>query len=388
MGFFEKVFGRGKELLKQQAAETFAFLRGYTPVFTDLGGKIYESLLIRAALDAHARHAKKLQPVLQGSAKPYLQNRLKVQPNAWQTWPQFLARHNTILMARNNVFTVPVRGEDEEITGIIDIVPEKWELVDYQGEPWIRFYFKNRKRAAISLFECGIQTRFQLENELFGDDQKAIVSTLDLIELQRQGTAEAIKNGASYRFYATHNNFSKDEDLKKERKRFDEANFRTDKGGGGVLLFPNTYKDIKQAENKAFSVDADQQKVIKDNVFDYFAVNEDILQSKAYGDNWLAFYESNTEGFAIETGDNFTRMLFSERERVGFANKFTFTSNRLQYMSNSDKLTAIQTFADRGLMTRNELREIANLAPLPEPYGSQIPARGEYYAVNDDNDKT
>ena len=58
-------------------------------------------------------------------------------------------------------------------------------------------------------------------------------------------------------------------------------------------------------------------------------------------------------------------------------------------MSNSDKLTAIQTFADRGLMTRNELREIANLAPLPEPYGSQIPARGEYYDItNPPEDKT
>ena len=38
--------------------------------------------------------------------------------------------------------------------------------------------------------------------------------------------------------------------------------------------------------------------------------------------------------------------------------------------------------------TRNELREIANLAPLPEPLGSQIPARGEYYdAANPPQDK-
>ena len=36
---------------------------------------------------------------------------------------------------------------------------------------------------------------------------------------------------------------------------------------------------------------------------------------------------------------------------------------------------------DRGLATRNELREILNLAPLPAPYGDQIPARGEYYDV-------
>jgi hypothetical protein len=73
-------------------------------------------------------------------------------------------------------------------------------------------------------------------------------------------------------------------------------------------------------------------------------------------------------------------MLYTERERrVG--NRVFFTANRLQYMSNADKLSAISQMADRGLMTRNELREILNLAPLPEPFGDQIPARGEYYDV-------
>ena len=32
-------------------------------------------------------------------------------------------------------------------------------------------------------------------------------------------------------------------------------------------------------------------------------------------------------------------------------------------------------------MTRNELREIMNLSPLPDEIGNQIPARGEYYDV-------
>ena len=74
-------------------------------------------------------------------------------------------------------------------------------------------------------------------------------------------------------------------------------------------------------------------------------------------------------------------MLFSDRERQ-FGNRIFFTSNRLQYMSNSDKMTAVSQLADRGLATRNELREILNLASLPEPYGSQIPARGEYYDIS------
>ena len=118
--------------------------------------------------------------------------------------------------------------------------------------------------------------------------------------------------------------------------------------------------------------------MIKQNVFDYFAINEDVIQGKCYGDAWLGFYESSTEWFAIQLSDVMTRMFYTERERM-FDNKVMFTSNRLQYMSNADKLNAISTFADRGLMTRNELREILNLPPLPEPLGSQIPARGEYY---------
>ena len=46
------------------------------------------------------------------------------------------------------------------------------------------------------------------------------------------------------------------------------------------------------------------------------------------------------------------------------------------------KLAVSAQMADRGLMTRNEIREIWNLPPLPEPYGDQLPARGEYYNVN------
>jgi hypothetical protein len=117
-------------------------------------------------------------------------------------------------------------------------------------------------------------------------------------------------------------------------------------------------------------------------VFDYFAINEDIIQSKAFGDAWLSFYESCVEWLAIQLSDVMTRMFYSERERE-FGNRIFFTSNRLQYMSNADKMTAVSQLADRGLATRNELREILNLAPLPEPYGSQIPARGEYYDITD-----
>lgn len=382
MGIFEKIFGKKDGGAAQQAREQFRLLDGYSPAFRTWQGSIFESELIRAAIDAHGRHAAKLMPVIQGTAKPSLRSRLQNEPNEFQTWPQFLYRTAVILYARNTSFIVPVLGEYGETNGIISIAPESWELVDYQGEPWIRFYFDSgRKRRAVELWRVGILTRYQYRSDLFGDNNDALKSTLDLIAIQRQGVQEAIKNGASFRFMAVSSNWSKDEDLARERQRFDRENFTGE--SGGVLLFPNTYKDVKQITSSAYTVDSGQLKLITDNVYNYFGVNESILQNKAFGDEWLAFYEGAIEWLAINLSDSVTRMLFSERERT-LGNRVTFTSNRLQYMSNSDKLRVAAQMADRGLMTRNEIREIFNLAPLPEPYGSQIPARGEYYNVNEE----
>ena len=48
-------------------------------------------------------------------------------------------------------------------------------------------------------------------------------------------------------------------------------------------------------------------------------------------------------------------------------------------MSNADKLQVTNGFADRGMATIDELREIWNLPPLPDDKGKAIPIRGEYY---------
>ena len=382
MGLFEKLFGKkaADAPAVMKAQHTFQLLDGYVPAFHTWNGSVFESDLIRAALDAHGRHAAKLQFNVQGAAKPNLQNRLRVQPNPFNAWSQFQYRTAVILYARNTAFLVPTRGEYGEANGVTNIVPERWELVEYNGAPYIRFTLQNNKRLACSLFEVGILTRYQYKSDLFGESNDAMKPVLDLIEMQRQGIQEGIKNGASYRFSAQSDNWATDEDLASEMDRFNKFTFQNRKSAGGMILFPNTYTNVQQLKQDGYKVDADQMKLIKENVYDYFAVNEEIIQNKAFGDQWLAFYEGFVEWLAIQLSEIMTRMFFNERERQ-FGNRIFFTSNRLQYMSNADKMNAVGQLADRGLATRNELREILNLTPLPDPYGSQIPARGEYYDV-------
>jgi hypothetical protein len=220
-------------------------------------------------------------------------------------------------------------------------------------------------------------TKFQYKDDLFGESNKALYPTIDLIDIQNQGIKEGVKSAATYRFYAQVNNFTKAEDLAKERKRFTEENFAKDSEGGGVLLFPNTYSNINQVKSDPWVVDPEEEKVIKSNVFDYFNVNEEILQSQSYGDKWVAFYEGVCEPFAIQFSEVVTKMLFTLREQTQ-GNFVMASANRLQYMSNKEKLDVSAQLADRGILNRDEVREIWNLPPLPNGEGQAYIIRGEY----------
>ena len=384
MGLFDKIFGRDTTPPRREQT-AFQLLSDYRPVFRTWGGELYEDGLVRASIDAKARNVAKLQIVIQGNAKPKLQTQLKHRPNSFQTWSQFLYRLSTILDMQNTAIIVPVISETGETVGIYPVYYTKLDVVAYNGEPWLRMEFENHDRAAVELAKVGIMTRFQYRNDLFGESNRALDPTAKLIDMQHQAIEEGVKMAASYQFMATLSNFSNDEDLAKERARFTEQNLKA-ANASGVLLWPNTYKDIKQIETKPYVVDAPQMNLIRTNVFDYFGTNEDVLQNKAYGDAWAAFYEGAIEPFAIQLSEVLTNMLFTTLEQSNGA-LIMASANRLQYMTTKDKADTTAIFADRGLATIDELREIWNLPPLPDGMGNTIPVRGEYYDLRDNNEE-
>jgi len=389
LGLFEKIFKKAPAP-KGEYNGAFQMLDGYKPNFSSWNGSPYESELIRAAINVRATHISKLKVETRGAARPALQNKLRHGPNEFQTWSQFLYRASTLLDVFNTLFITPVFDQYGEPSGIYTPLPRNCSIVEYNGVPYLRYEFANHKRAAIELDFCGVMTRFQFRSDFFGESNEALLPTLDLIKIQNQGIEEGVKSAATYRFAATLNNFSKPEDLAAERKRFTEENFSKDAQGGGLLLFPNTYTNVQQIKASPFTADAEQMKAIRAEVYEYFNVNEDILTGAAYGDKWAAFYETAVEPFAIQFSEVMTKMLFSFREQSE-GNIVMATSNRLQYMSNKDKLDVSSQLLDRGIMSLNDVREIWQLPPVEG--GDVRIMRGEYYNAeqkvegNDDNNE-
>lgn len=388
MGLFDAIF-RPNQAKESQAAlkdakTYFKTITGYEPVFRNWSGAIYESELVRSAIDARARHISKLKFEIQGTAQSQLQTKLRQGPNQWETWSAFLYRVSTILDNQNTCFVTPVFDRDMKITGYYPVMPDRCSIVEYEGLPWLRYKFGSGEYAAVELRKVAILTKFQYRRDFFGTDNDALNSTLDLININNQGVKEAVKSAATYRFIAQLNNFTKHEDLVKERERFSEENFSSEAKGGGLLLFPNTYNNIKQIDSSPFTIDKDQLQLIQTNVFNYFGVNEDILQNKAYGDSWSAFYEGCVEEFAIKFSEALTKAIFSERERAN-GSTVMLTANRLQYMSNADKMAFTNDGLDRGMLSVNEAREVWNLAPVEG--GDVRTIRGEYKNADELEDK-
>ena len=380
MGLFDAIFGRRKEEPKSSVFQT---LTAYQPAFRSWGGQIYESELVRAAVDAKARHAAKLQYTMAGTARPKLYTQTKSAPNPWMTWSQFTERCCNIYEVQNNLFIVPLLDDLGEVSGYYPVLPSECEVVEVAGLPWLKFIFVRGQKKSLPLQRIGIVVKHQLKDDFFGSPNTALNGTMELVNMVSQGIQEGVKNSATFRFMAQLNSKVFDEDLRKERERFDKNNFQS--GGGGLLLFGNQFSNIQQIRQEGYKVDPEQSRLIRDNVLNYFGVSEKVIQNTANGDELDAFFNGAIEPFAIKLSEALTRMVFTQREING-GNAIRFTANRLQYMSVGSKISMAQQLGDRGILTIDEIRELFNYDPLPDGTGEHVPIRGEYYFADEGKD--
>ena len=379
MSLLEKLFP--KKYREPIGATRWEPLTAYSAVFRTWRGEIYEFDQVRSAIDTLARNTGKLRIDMSGTAKGKMRTKLRNRPNDYQTWFQFLYRTRTIFEMQNNAIIVPILDDYDQITGLFPVLPSMCEVVTYKKKEYLRYKFYGNQAAAIEIDKCGIITKHQYKNDIFGDSNTALDNTLSLLDMNRQAIKSAINESNSFKFMARMNNYAKDEDIEKERKRIKEANMKDKEGF--LLLFSNLIGEPKQIDYKPYSIDEKQLALINGNIEKYFGVSAEAIKNELTGDKAASFYEGAIEPFAVQASEVITNMLFSPVEQTT-GNFFMLTANRIQFMTNNDKLNYTSQMADRGLATINELREVWNLPPVEG--GDRLIARGEYYFVDPASD--
>jgi hypothetical protein len=363
----------------------FKVVNAYSPVFTTFSGGVYEMELTRAAIHTFATHASKASPIIKGAKYKRIEAILKSKPNDIMTASQFLYKVASIFEAENNCFLIPIY-EDKSAGKIVGLYPVRGQDTKIvrldNGKLMLRYKVNARdgtpQEYAIPYEEVGHLRNHFYRRELYGESNSPLAATMNLLSTQQQAIINSVEQSATIRFMAKLSNMLKPEDLKKEQQRLRDLNLSTD-NNGGIFMYDAKYADVQQVKSSPFTVDAEQTKLIKDNVYSYFGISEDILQSKPSESVWESYYEAKLEPFLIQLSQVVTSMLFNLKD-IEQGSMCIYEAQRLQYASAQTKLSLVTQLFDRGFITHNQGLEIFNLAPRED--GDKYFIRREYAEVD------
>lgn len=352
---------RKKDAEKKRVEEYFKMIDGYSPAFTSFEGGIYEQALTRSAIHTFATHCSKLKPEVLGSGNNTLRKHLQFKPNPFMNTQQYLYKLATIYETENTVFVLPVVDADGAVTGYYPTKAQFCRVLEDKGRYFYQFTFSSGTRT-FPIEEVGVLNKYLYKSDFFGTDNSALIPTLELLEANAAAAKEGMKNSAGVRFLAKMASVIKEKDSAKARTELRKENLNIE-NNGGIFLYDQKVESVTPIKSEPFIINAAQQKLIEDNVYNYFGVTRDILQNNFESDDWAAYYEGKIEPFALQASLTHTNMTFTENA-LSYGNEIMFTANRLQYLSPEQQRDIFQTLFDRGVMSGNEGAEMFNLPSL------------------------
>lgn len=362
MGLLDRFKNVGKTARYQMVTE-----RGNG--FYSWNGKLYQSDIVRSCTRPRAKamgklvakHIRKDKDGLKVNPEPYIRFLLE-EPNPFMSGQVLQEKVTNQLALNNNAFILIVRDEFGLPVELYPIPCSGVEAIFRNNELYLKFYFLNGNINTFPYAEI-IHLRDDFcDNDIFGESPtKALMSLMEIVNTTDQGIIKAIKNSGVIRWLLKYTTPLRPEDLKKNVEDFVNNYLSIESttfGAAGV----DAKAEAQRIEPKDYVPNAAQADRTTQRIYAFFNTNEKIVHSNYTEDEWISYYEARVEPDAMQMSNEYTRKLFTRRER-GFGNQIIFEASSLQYASMKTKLNLLQ-MVDRGAMTPNEWRWILNMAPI------------------------
>lgn len=337
-------------------------------------GKLYQSDIVRACIKPRTKAIGKLlvkhvrETVTENGKKieinpvPYIRFLLE-EPNEYMSGQMMLEKVANQLALNNNAFILILRDSFDHPIGLYPIpctaVEAKYNV---DNKLMLKFYLLNGKNMAFPYEEIiHIRDDFFF-NDIFGENPaEALTQIMNVVGTIDQGIVNAIKNGGIIRWLLKFTTSMRSEDLKKNAQEFADNYLSMTSSSMGVAA-ADAKADVTQVQPNDYVPNAAQTDRQVKRIYDFFNTNEKIVNSTYTENEWISYYESVVEPLAEQLANEFTRKIFTRKER-SYGNKIIFESSNLTYASMSTKLQLVQ-YVDRGVMTPNEVRYYLNMAPI------------------------
>lgn len=386
MGFFGSLLGRLS--VKLNNGHYADMLDGTAPVFTQFGQNIYASDVVQQAVSCIVQEMKKLRPehVVEkdGDISPVnsvVQKVLK-QPNPYMTTSDFIEKITWLLFMNYNVFIIPTFSEwtdkngttCRKLNGLYPLLPSQVDFIeDAENRLYVKFRFANGSEYILD-YDSIIHIKYRYSvsefmggNEAGQPDNGALLKTLEINHQLLQGMEQAMKATYAVNAVVKYKTMLDDGRTEKALRKL-EKKLKKSESGFLPLDLQAEYIPIKKDIKL---VDSDTLKFIDEKILRTYGVSVPILTGDYTKEQYEAFYQKTLEPLIISFGQEFTKVLFTERER-SFGNEIKFYPKDLIFMSTQQTLEMIRLLGDSGTLYENEKRTALGMRPLPELAGVRM----------------
>ncbi len=344
--------------------------------FYTWNGKLYQSDIVRACMKpktkaigkAVAKHIRKTLTD-DGKAKTEINPSVNIrfmleEPNNLMTGQMLQEKVANQLQLNGNAFILIIRDTNGIPVGLFPIPCTSVEAkYDETSRLYLRFTYQNGKYSEFC-YEDIIHIRDDFFfNDIFGDNpQNTLASVMNTVVAIDQSIVNAIKNSSIIRWLLKYTSAMRDEDLKVKAEDFAKNYLDIASNSAVGVAAVDAKAEAKQIEPKDFVPNAAQTDRQTKRIYAFFNTNEKIVMSSYSENEWISYYESAVEPVLSQMSGEYTRKIFSRRER-GCGNQIIFEASSLTFASMNTKLQLIQA-VDRGVITINEMREYLGRAPV------------------------
>lgn len=377
MGFFRNLFARASP-----GATRYQMVTERGNGFYAWNGKLYQSDIVRACMRPKVKAVGKLVGKhLRESLDREGKRRLAVnadarlrylleEPNPYMTGQKLQEKLAAQLVLNNNAFALVIRDDNGLPVELYPIASHSVQALYLKdGTLCLDFLLDNGRHMRFAYADI-IHLRADFcENDLFGTPlAQALLPLMQIVGTTDQGIVKAIQNSSVVRWLLKYTTSMRPEALDENAKAFAQR-FLDVQNGSGVAAV-DAKADATQINPQDYVPNAAQMDRTTARIYALFNTNEKIVHSAYNEDEWNAYYEAEIEPIVRELGEEYTRKLFSRRERAA-GNRIVFEASNLATASMGTKL-GLQAMVDRGAMLPNEWRAVLNLAPID---GGDVPIR-------------
>lgn len=365
-GLFESIFG--KHSTSGSNLPAFRLLSSYDSSFTPFNGRAWDIGTVRSAVDAWARNAAKIQPRhirraggRRETVHDGLERILQTRPNPYMTAYAFYYRVAAQFVVYNNAFILPV-FDGGKLTAIYPINASRVDLVEDMGGMYARLTFATGNVYTVPYEHLVHLRRHYLDNDIFGDDNRPLLPALETADAFNQSMSKFAKLVSVIRGVLEAMTVTKQEDLKARRDEFVRDNFSMEANGSGVIITDSKHK-YTPIQQKETPIPTGQLEFVRREIYDYFGMNEAIVQNKATPEEMDAFYRGQLVPFYMQLAQGLTNAIFTEREQ-SFGNEVLCEMDRIQFETLDKRVEAAQFLTNIGALELDQVLEVFGFPPI------------------------